>query len=73
MVTAGKENGNINPGFSGSQFFITLGDNLDYLNGKYTIFGKVAEGFDTLETINNAYCDSNMQLYTIFYSYIYIK
>ncbi|CCJ30450.1 unnamed protein product [Pneumocystis jirovecii] len=60
MVTAGKENGNINAGFSGSQFFITLGDNLDYLNGKYTIFGKVAEGFDTLETINNAYCDSNM-------------
>jgi peptidyl-prolyl cis-trans isomerase-like 4 len=44
-------------GVSGSQFFITLGDNLDSLDAKYTIFGRVAEGFDTLEKINDAYCD----------------
>lgn len=44
-------------GISGSQFFITTGEDLDYLDGKYTVFGEVAEGFDTLERINNAYCD----------------
>jgi peptidyl-prolyl cis-trans isomerase-like 4 len=42
---------------SGSQFIITLGDNLDYLDGKSSIFGKVVEGFDVLEKINNAFCD----------------
>ncbi|TVY37202.1 Peptidyl-prolyl cis-trans isomerase-like [Lachnellula occidentalis] len=42
---------------AGSQFIITLGDNLDYLDGKAAIFGKVVEGFDALEKINEAYCD----------------
>lgn len=46
-------------GVSGSQFFITLADDLDYLDGKYTVFGEVAEGFDTLDKINDAYCDEN--------------
>lgn len=50
-------------GVSGSQFFITLGDNLDSLDGKYTIFGRVAEGFDTLEKINEAYCDETGRPY----------
>ena len=40
-----------------SQFLITLGDNLDYLDGKAAIFGKVVEGFDTLEKINDAFVD----------------
>lgn len=40
-----------------SQFIITLGDDLDYLNGKAAIFGKVVEGFDALEKINDAFCD----------------
>jgi peptidyl-prolyl cis-trans isomerase-like 4 len=40
-----------------SQFIITLGDDLDYLDGKAAIFGKVAEGFDALEKINGAFCD----------------
>ncbi|KAI9282753.1 peptidyl-prolyl cis-trans isomerase-like 4 [Sporodiniella umbellata] len=44
-------------GVSGSQFFITLGENLDYLDGKYTLFGEVAEGLETLDKINEAYCD----------------
>jgi peptidyl-prolyl cis-trans isomerase-like 4 len=52
-----------NIGVSGSQFFITLGDNLDSLDGKYTIFGRVAEGFDTLEKISDAYCDENGRPY----------
>jgi peptidyl-prolyl cis-trans isomerase-like 4 len=50
-------------GVSGSQFFITLGDELDSLDGKYTIFGRVAEGFDILEKINDAYCDEKGRPY----------
>ncbi|OAX81018.1 peptidyl-prolyl cis-trans isomerase-like 4 [Emergomyces africanus] len=42
---------------AGSQFIITLGDNLDYLDGKAAIFGKVVEGFDVLENINDAFID----------------
>ena len=42
---------------AGSQFLITLGDHLDYLDGKAAIFGKVVEGFDALEKINDAFCD----------------
>ncbi|PQE25639.1 peptidyl-prolyl cis-trans isomerase-like 4 protein [Rutstroemia sp. NJR-2017a BBW] len=42
---------------AGSQFIITLGDDLDYLDGKAAIFGKVVEGFDALEKINDAFCD----------------
>jgi peptidyl-prolyl cis-trans isomerase-like 4 len=42
---------------AGSQFIITLGDNLDFLDGKAAIFGKVVEGFDALEKINEAFCD----------------
>ncbi|KKY27982.1 putative rna binding protein [Phaeomoniella chlamydospora] len=43
---------------AGSQFLITLGDDLDYLDGKAAVFGKVVEGFDTLEKINDAFVDS---------------
>ncbi|PGH16957.1 peptidyl-prolyl cis-trans isomerase-like 4 [Polytolypa hystricis UAMH7299] len=42
---------------AGSQFIITLGDNLDYLDGKAAIFGKVVEGFDVLEKVNDAFID----------------
>lgn len=42
---------------AGSQFIITLGDDLDYLDGKAAIFGKVVEGFDALEKINETICD----------------
>uniref|UniRef100_A0AC34QAW2 Peptidyl-prolyl cis-trans isomerase n=1 Tax=Panagrolaimus sp. JU765 TaxID=591449 RepID=A0AC34QAW2_9BILA len=41
----------------GSQFFITLADNLDYLDNKHCVFGQVAEGFDTLDNINSQICD----------------
>lgn len=40
-----------------SQFIVTLEDNLDYLDGKAAIFGKVVEGFDVLEKINGAFID----------------
>ena len=44
---------------AGSQFIITLGDNLEYLDGKAAIFGRVVEGFDVLEKINTAFIDPN--------------
>lgn len=40
-----------------SQFIITLGEDTDYLDGKAAIFGKVVEGFDVLEKINEAIVD----------------
>lgn len=43
----------------GSQFYITLEDNLDYLDGKHCIFGQVTEGFDTLKKINEELVDDN--------------
>lgn len=45
------------------QFFITLGENLDYLDGKHTVFGEVAEGFDILDKLNEAICDENHRPY----------
>ena len=44
---------------AGSQFIITLGDNIDYLDGKAAPFGMVVEGFDTLEKINDAFTNTN--------------
>ena len=44
---------------AGSQFIITLGEDIDYLDGKAAPFGIVVEGFDTLEKINDAFTDSN--------------
>jgi peptidyl-prolyl cis-trans isomerase-like 4 len=42
---------------NGSVFYITMRDGLDYLDGKNTIFGIVAEGFDVLEKLNGAFVD----------------
>lgn len=44
-------------GGCGSQFFITLGDNIDYLDGKHAVFGHVVEGFDTLDKMNEVFVD----------------
>jgi peptidyl-prolyl cis-trans isomerase-like 4 len=41
----------------GSQFFITLADKIDYLDGKHAVFGHVIEGFETLDRINEAFLD----------------
>ncbi|KAK7494311.1 hypothetical protein BaRGS_00014414, partial [Batillaria attramentaria] len=50
-------------GMHGSQFFITLGENLDYLDGVHTVFGEVAEGFEVLDKLNEAYCDEKHRPY----------
>ncbi|KAF2127918.1 cyclophilin-like protein [Dothidotthia symphoricarpi CBS 119687] len=47
--------------FAGSQFIVTLGPNIDFLDGKAAVFGTVVEGFDALEKINGAYIDDNGQ------------
>uniref|UniRef100_A0A183T1J7 Peptidyl-prolyl cis-trans isomerase n=1 Tax=Schistocephalus solidus TaxID=70667 RepID=A0A183T1J7_SCHSO len=50
-------------GQHGSQFFITLADNLDYLNRVHTVFGIVAEGEEWLSKINEVYCDKESRPY----------
>lgn len=42
---------------AGSQFIITLGENIELLDGKAPIFGEVVEGFDALDKINTAFID----------------
>ncbi|KAI0337911.1 cyclophilin-like protein [Trametopsis cervina] len=44
-------------GGCGSQFFITLGDNIDYLDGKHAVFGHVVEGLETLDKLNEVFVD----------------
>lgn len=56
MASAGE---NLNA----SQFYITLRDDLDYLDGKHTVFGEVAEGFEALTRINEAYMDEKGRPY----------
>lgn len=55
MVSMANKGANQNA----SQFFITTGSDLDSLDEKHTIFGQVVEGFETLNAINNAYCDKD--------------
>jgi peptidyl-prolyl cis-trans isomerase B (cyclophilin B) len=38
------------PDSAGSQFYICLGD-APFLNGQYTVFGQMTEGFDALDAI----------------------
>ena len=47
-----------------SQFFITLrAEELDNLDGKFTIFGQIAEGLEVLQKINELYCDGDGRPY----------
>ncbi|KAL3114209.1 hypothetical protein niasHT_014053 [Heterodera trifolii] len=50
-------------GMVGSQFFVTLGDELDYLDGKHCIFGQVGEGMDTVSKLNEELVDRNNRPY----------
>ncbi|KAJ7342039.1 hypothetical protein JRQ81_008439 [Phrynocephalus forsythii] len=47
----------------GSQFLITMGENLDYLDGVHTVFGEVTEGMDVLMKINEAFVDKDFVPY----------
>ena len=44
---------NSGPNTNGSQFFIVTADETPWLDGKHTVFGKVIEGEDVLERLNN--------------------
>jgi peptidyl-prolyl cis-trans isomerase B (cyclophilin B) len=45
------------PNSAGSQFFIVHGDQASFLDGQYTVFGKVEEGLDVLDAIASVECD----------------
>ncbi|GCB68715.1 peptidyl-prolyl cis-trans isomerase-like 4 isoform X1 [Scyliorhinus torazame] len=42
-----------------SQFLITAGENVDYLDGVHTVFGEVTEGMDILMKINETFVDKD--------------
>ncbi|OCB91210.1 cyclophilin-like protein [Sanghuangporus baumii] len=46
-------------GGCGSQFFITLTDRIDYLDGKHAVFGHVVEGLETLDRLNDVFTDQD--------------
>ncbi|XP_055123173.1 peptidyl-prolyl cis-trans isomerase-like 4 isoform X2 [Symphalangus syndactylus] len=47
----------------GSQFLITTGENLDYLDGVHTVFGEVTEGMDIIKKINETFVDKDFVPY----------
>jgi peptidyl-prolyl cis-trans isomerase B (cyclophilin B) len=49
------------PNSSGSQFFLNAADN-HFLDGKYTVFGKVTSGMDVVTAINNVQTSSDRPL-----------
>lgn len=55
MATAASSDPDVR--LAASQFIITLSEETDFLDGKAAIFGKVVEGFDALEKINEAIVD----------------
>ena len=57
MAIAPSVNGE--KGGCGSQFFITLADNIEYLDGKHAVFGHVVEGLNTLDKLNDVFTDQD--------------
>jgi peptidyl-prolyl cis-trans isomerase-like 4 len=48
----------------GSQFFVTLEENLSSLDGKHAVFGEVAEeSYEVLEKMTQAICDEENRPY----------
>jgi len=43
---------NAGPNTNGSQFFLVTADEAPWLDGKHTVFGKVVDGMDVLDRLN---------------------
>ncbi|KAJ3721288.1 cyclophilin-like domain-containing protein [Lentinula raphanica] len=52
-VAPASENGTLSG--CASQFFVTLADNTDYLDGVHAVFGHVVEGLETLDKLNDVF------------------
>ena len=47
----------------GSEFFLTLGKELDYLDGVHTVFGRLVEGMEVLYKLNEIFTDKEDKPY----------
>jgi peptidyl-prolyl cis-trans isomerase B (cyclophilin B) len=50
---------NAGPNTNGSQFFIVTTDAAPWLDGKHTVFGRVADGMEVVDTIEGSETDHN--------------
>lgn len=63
--SSGTKSGTESASKFGSQFFLTFGEELAYLDGRHCPFGVVAEGMDVLTRIENTFVDSSFRPYRL--------